>query len=279
MKKMLSAFTILLLMVVPVFGDGPKNLHVIPNTKIEGAENVIPYGELVQVTVKSDNNVPNLYKTTHSWKVYDENHKVKNVYTSPDGKTLIFGAGIKKTKFLVVLDTTYTFVDKDDKGVITGVETISTGIDDAVVKIGEDDVVPPKPPGPGPDPEPPLPPKPLPDSPLGLVKPSVDAFNLMKAPSKAVVAKLVADNYNLIKNKIAGQEIKTLKDAYAQLSELNGKALRENKADFAEWNVWDQTVKKSVYDLYLAKKLTVLEDYIGAYAEIANSLTYAAEIK
>jgi hypothetical protein len=101
----------------------------------------------------------------------------------------------------------------------------------------------------------------------------------MKAPTKAVAAKLLADNYNLVKNKIAGQEIKTLKDAYTQLSELNGKALRENKADFAEWNAWDQVIKKIVYDLYLARKLVAIEDYIGVYAEIANSLTYAAEKK
>lgn len=300
MKKTLSIFTVLLFMVVPVFstfGDGPKNAHVLPNVKIEGVDVAIPYGELVQVSVNAQDKVENLQNSIYSWKVYDENYRPKNVYVSEDGKKLIFGAGIKKTKFLAVLSATYTFVDKDDKGAITSVETLTTGISEAIIKIGDDDIVPPPPPVPPTPPTPPVPPvppnppTPLPDSPLGLVVPSVEAYSIMKAPTKATAAKLIAKNYNLVKNRIAGKEITTLKEAYAQLSDLNGKALRgefvdetgnkilKEKGDFAEWNAWDQVIKKNVYDLYMAKKLVALEDYIGTFAEVANSLTYASENK
>ena len=194
----------------------------------------------------------------------------------------MFGAGVKQAKFLGTLVATYTFVEKDAEGKITGVETVVTDPTEVIVNIDDDNPVPPVPPNPpnppGPDPEPPAP-APLPDSPLGIVQPSIDAYDAMKSPTKAVSAILIAENYNLVKNKIAGQEIKNLSEAYKQLSELNGKSLRNNKADFAEWNMWDQVIKKNVYDLYLAKKLVSIEDYIGAFAEIANSLSYAVEKK
>lgn len=283
MKKTLSVVALLFATVFtfPAFADGPKGARILPNVKIEGAEVPVPYGELVQINVNAQDKVENLFSSKYSWKVYDNNYQPKKVYTSGDGKTIMFGAGIKKAKFLVVLDATYTFVDKDAEGKIVGVETLDTGISDVIVQIG--DAEPPPPPddpdNPPTPPTPPTPPKPLPDSPLGLVKPSVDAYKTMKSESRATVAKLVAANYANVKNRIAAQEIRTLKDAYAELSRLNGESLRANKADFAEWNAWDNAVKKGVYDLYLAKKLVAIEDYIGAYAEIADSLNYAAEIK
>lgn len=276
MKRMLSVFVIFCLSAIPVFGDGPKDLHVVPSIKIVGAETPIPYGELVQIDAEVTGKGDNIISEKYSWRVYDKDFNIKRARI--EGKSVIFGSGVKKAKFLVTFVATYTFVDKDAEGKITGTETVVTDPTEVIVNIGDDKPVPPDPDVPDPD-VPPTPPKPLPDSPLGLVQPSISAFDTMEAENKAVIAKIVGDNYNLIKNKIAGKKITSLAEAYKQLSELNGAGLRANKANFAEWNTWDQSIKKAVYDLYLAKKLTVLEDYIGAFAEIANSLTYSAEKK
>lgn len=279
MKKFLYLLVCVGALFSPAYSIGlePPKTHVIPNITIDGAAEIVPYGEMIQLSVKADSEPDNVVIIKYDWQIFDANQTKKRVYISPDGKTVLFAAGVKPTKFLVVLDAVYTFADKDEKGTITDVKTITTGVLSTEVKVGSDDPPPPDPDKPEP-PKPPVP-KPFPDSPLGIVKPSVDAVNEMKSAQKAEAAKALAVEYNNIKNKIAAQGITSLSDAYSQLKAATGPAITKAGGDLTEWQIWDNKVRKVVYGLYLDKKLGQVTDYIGVFSEIANSLEYVAEQK
>lgn len=103
---------------------------IIPPTEIGGAENPIPYGELVQLWVKPLAKRPeNLHSVTYSWTVLPN----KNVVVWPDTTRIIFGAGVKPNAYVVILTASYVYAVKTGQEVevaqrtVTKVQTIIIG--------------------------------------------------------------------------------------------------------------------------------------------------------
>jgi hypothetical protein len=279
MKKALLGFLLSLVLCGSVFAAAPvKDDYVTPPVSIVGAEDPVPYGEMVQVQAVHKGEVPaDLTDVHYDWKVFSgDTQTEKRVYVSPDSKTVIFAAGIKKTKFLVVLNVTYTYIHKDKDGKIDNVQTRTSGIQNTYVTVG-DKAPEPIPPGPNPTPVPPTPtptPPVVPDTPLGLVKASVAAAAGMTSPTKTSAAQALAVVYNQVAADIEANKIATLGEAYKQLKDGNAKALASVNADLGEWQIWDDGLRRAVYKLYLDKKLTKVTDYPAVFREIAQSFSY-----
>lgn len=153
MKKFLCTF---LLLLCPVFAYGAD--VVVPAQVIVGAENPIPLGELVSLSVSPiSSKIDHLQASTYTWKIFEAGFQEKRAVNYNGG--VFFGAGIKKASLLAVCTATHLYVVRDDKDKITEVVT-KTVVLTAKVNIGGKEPGPD--PGPDPDPEPEPGPTPIP---------------------------------------------------------------------------------------------------------------------
>ena len=88
-----------------------QDKFALPNQNIVGAEQPIPLGELVDLSISPiKDKVPNLDKVVVSWKIYDGDSE-KKFRSSGDG--IFFGAGIKSKKLLVLASVSYLYKVKE----------------------------------------------------------------------------------------------------------------------------------------------------------------------
>jgi hypothetical protein len=251
----------------PPKSAGPA--YVVPAQHIVGAENPIPLGELVDLTVSPVEKSPQyLQSTSYVWKVF-EHGKEKRAREYDGG--IFFGAGIKARKLLVECAVTYLYLVKDGDGKVTDVAT-RTVILSTVVQIGEPGPTPPEP-GPNP-PAPPLPPTPLPDGQFKLAQTAFDLAN-QKITDPAVrpkAAKVVAQAMRGIASAVAAGTITTPEDVLKQTKQTQQSQLKQAGVDLNAVDAFGAALQDAVYGLYQQKKLNTAADFGAAWNEIATGL-------
>lgn len=258
----------------------------IPEVTITGSGKVPP-GEVVIMTASM---VPteHLKRATFSWAVFDAKlGRRERVATFPDNTQIIFGAGLRPTKFLVTFQASFIFektevvevvksVDPpvtEKVTVVTRSDLMTTGITEYLVQVeGET---------PEPEPEPDTPPDPkptpdpvFPDGRFGLSKIFYQSVK-QNVVSKKFIPE-VAANFGSIASAIAAGGIKEPEKALAELAAANKQTL--STADAAVKTEWtkvlgaDSTYQNTLFSLNESGKLKTVEDFRAAFKEIEEGI-------
>ena len=262
MNKILSLFVLFIFSVAALGQDK----FPLPNQVIVGAEQPIPLGELVDLSISPvKDQIPNLDKFVVSWKIYDGDTE-KKFRSSGDG--IFFGAGIKSKKLLVLASISYLYkVKEGDK--ITAAE-VKNVLLSTTLQIG-DQVLP----KPNVDPEKPA----IPD---GGEKLPAGRFNLSKIAYDNVYRYVDASNRNGAKiyaNALDGVASSIAAGIYTEVEpilkatkEAGDNAFKENNIQTKGWNAFGEAMQDIIYDLYKNKKLVTVYDFRDAWAEMSLGL-------
>ncbi len=269
MYKTLYALAALLAIATTSFAQQSK--FVVPEQRIEGAENPIAPGELIILRVSNIGNKPQyLTDVTYKWKILEDGKEKKNVIVWPDGSSIVFGAGAaqKITAMLVVL---YQYEVKDKDGKL--LEAASRMSELLIVNV---ELANPGP-GPGPGPNPPVPPGPGPDFPDGKFKLAAVSYRLamMHVPvtNRLKGAQAIATSTNAIASAIAAGTLTDPADILKKLKEANNAGLNRVGVSPSEWDNFGNAMQGELLKLYKDKKLNVASDYGTAFREIAEGLS------
>lgn len=162
MTRLLLAGLALLALAAPGRAAEPDKFP-LPKVAVLGAADPVPLGELVALSLSPPEDAPpTLAATSVQWKVFDYDPKggvvEKRVRTDADGWVL-FGAGVKDKKMLVVASVTHLYLVKDGDRVLEAATRTQLLV--AQLTIGVPPPVPPGPTPPGPEPGPTPPPGPV----------------------------------------------------------------------------------------------------------------------
>lgn len=244
-----------------------QDKFALPNQNIVGAEQPIPLGELVDLSISPiKDKVPNLDKVVVSWKIYDGDSE-KKFRSSGDG--IFFGAGIKSKKLLVLASVSYLYkVKEGDK--ITDAD-IKNVLLSATLQIG--DQVLPAPPNPV-DPKPVVPDdgEKLPAGRFNLSKIAYDNVYRYVDVSNRGGAKVYANSLEGVASAIAAGAYEEVEPILKATKEANDQALKEAKIPTKGWNSYGEAMQDIVYDLYKNKKLVTVYDFRDAWLEISRGL-------
>ena len=263
MRKILSVLFLFLF----AFNVFSQDKFALPNQNIVGAEQPIPLGELVDLSISPiKDKVPNLDKVVVSWKIYDGDSE-KKFRSSGDG--IFFGAGIKSKKLLVLASVSYLYkVKEGDK--ITDAD-IKNVLLSATLQIG--DQVLPAPPNPV-DPKPVVPDdgEKLPAGRFNLSKIAYDNVYRYVDVSNRGGAKVYANSLEGVASAIAAGAYEEVEPILKATKEANDQALKEAKIPTKGWNSYGEAMQDIVYDLYKNKKLVTVYDFRDAWLEISRGL-------
>ncbi len=231
-KNYFVALCLMFVTLNGVYAQGPS----VPDVQLVGAEDVIDYGEMVNLkAVVDQNKLPaGLVDIQYNWTILEDGKIKKNIIMWPDGTQVFFAAGMRPKKFTIVLDVNCLFQTKGrikavgpDGKPLEGSQIMVEGIDKPVtdvvidshaispnpiikqIQIGNGPTPPPPGPGPSPGPEPIPPPNPnpgpTPDLPDGQYKISKFTYDLViqKVPVEArKKAPDLANSYISVADKI-----------------------------------------------------------------------------
>jgi hypothetical protein len=226
-----------------------QDKFVLPNQNIVGAEQPIPLGELVDLSISPiKDKVPNLDKVVVSWKIYDGDNE-KKFRASGDG--IFFGAGIKSKKLLVLASVSYLYkVKEGDK--ITDAD-IKNVLLSATLQIG-DQVLP----APGPiDPKPIVPDagEKLPAGRFNLSKIAYDNVYRYVDASNRSGAKVYANSLEGVASSIAAGVYDEVEPILKATKEANDQALKQANIPNKGWNSYGDAMQDVIYDVYKNKKV------------------------
>jgi hypothetical protein len=238
--------------------------------RIVGAEQPVPLGELVTLSVPPPEKKDGLTQVTYDWSVveWDGNKKnfvPKRVKADAEGN-VFFGAGIVAKKVLAHVAVTYVYQVKDKDGKVTSLKT-DTLLLSAVVTIGDGSPD-------GPPPPPPDDPKPAdtePDFGAGKWAPlSKLAWKSAKGvdPSARPAAKALAAAFRGVAGKV-GKDLKGPKAILAAAVQANDAALGDAKDG---WKTWSDSLSDALYKLANAGQLVTDADYQAAFSAVADGL-------
>lgn len=263
MRNILSVLFLFLF----AFNVFSQDKFALPNQNIVGAEQPIPLGELVDLSISPiKDKVPNLDKVVVSWKIYDGDSE-KKFRSSGDG--IFFGAGIKSKKLLVLASVSYLYkVKEGDK--ITDAD-IKNVLLSATLQIG--DQVLPAPPNPV-DPKPVVPDdgEKLPAGRFNLSKIAYDNVYRYVDVSNRGGAKVYANSLEGVASAIAAGAYEEVEPILKATKEANDQALKEAKIPTKGWNSYGEAMQDIIYDLYKNKKLVTVYDFRDAWLEISRGL-------
>lgn len=268
--------------------------------KIKGAEEPIPFGEMV--ILKVDGQLPKeAFKVRYDWEITEDtltknkDNKLQidskpktRVLTIEEGKTITFGSSIKADKVTARLTVSYVVLIKGKDGTVTDANLFTSGIISQVVQIDKSMIGPtpqpepnpnPDPPGPppnpNPQPEPPKPPDVEPVFPLSKFDLAPTAYKEAKALNITNKEKVIPALANAFRSTVAAMNagvFKTTGQAYQKLNEATKLAIESNGASLDQLQPWDEKIKTLVYDLYKKQKLKLYDDYKEIFNEIADGL-------
>ena len=244
----------------------------LPKYEFIGVEDsVIPYGDVIVVGVKVDN-TPNLVHYHFDFKVNEANLKEKSrVFTNKD--QIFFGAGIKKTQYLVNAVGVFEFEEKGPNGEILKVGSKCTGIHQFVFNVGEGPAPEPTPnPDPTPNPTPTPTPTPDPTFPVGtydLSKKSYDWAKSVKTESRAKGAAALAASFEAC---AASAPALSLQDALQTAANSNDEALKSVGVSPSDWESFSVSLQDELYKNYESGKMKNTQDLKTAYMEVSAGL-------
>lgn len=240
----------------PVFATD----FAVPTQKIVGVEEVVPLGEIVDVSVSKLEDKPEYYiSSSYTWKVIDlADGKEKKVRAHQNG--IFFGSGIVPKKYRIYCAATYLYVVKDGTDVKEiGTRTVILSAD---LVIGGNVPVPPNP-----NPTPPV----FPDGQFKLA-----AFGYNSAVSavkpgagRGESARALANSFRSVAAAIRAGTIKTDKEVLEKTHQMNNEALGKAVAD---WEEFSELLQEKLFELYKSGKLKTLTEYADAWTELASGL-------
>lgn len=231
--------------------------YVLPEQKISGAEQPVPIGEIIRLTLNPPASPPaNLLKTSVLWKVFDGNQEQK--FFNESENTIYFGTGTKKRTLTVIASVSYLFVEKKEGNIVDA--DVRSQLIKMEVKIGTgtdvnvDDPV-------------------FPDGKYKLASTTWKIANDKVSAEAKVAAKNLASSYRGIAAKIAAGGILKIEDVLAQTPTSNITALTNAGVKKEEWAPALKELEDVVFKLYTDKKIVTLEDFKIAWNEIAEGLS------
>jgi hypothetical protein len=263
-----TKIALLFLLLFSQYSFGQFQPPPTTDQKILGAENPIPLGELVDLSLSPLPKLEHLAGSSYTWLVLDSDGTEKKFRPYENG--IFFGAGVHPKKMKVLCAVSYLFILKKDEKQEAVVKTFFLT---ATVVIGDP---PPTPPGPGPGPTPPVPPgptPPLPDGKFGLAKKVYELGARVPAADRKAGSAL-ASAYRGISAAIAAGTIKTPEDSLQKVKEANNAALQRIGVGKEGWIPFFTELQTIVFDLYASRKLNSVGDFAEAFNEIANGLEY-----
>jgi hypothetical protein len=257
MKSFISRATTSLLMMTLLLCKLAAGEFVAPTQTILGAEQPVPLGELVFLTVSPIKEKPaNLEKVEYQWKVFDGDAEKTNWKADKDG--IYFGTGLTPKKMKVFLVATYLFVVKDgDKVKEVAVRTNFLSV---VVQLGDGVIQPPQPHQPE-EPE-------VKDGSFGLAK-----GVYLEARKVRIGAKELAGSFRGIASAVANGTLKDPKAILANLKKSNNSALQAAGIQPERWDPFGEWLEEKLWTLYQDGKLSKPADYAAAFEEIVVGLS------
>lgn len=253
MKKL----TYVLLALTLLAGRAWATDFPVPSQSLKGGGSLGP-GDLAEVWVTPLTSPPNLEGVSYAWRVYDSDWNEKKAFEFKPGY-VIFGTGIKPTKFKVFVAATYLYVVKDAKGAVTEVATRNNLLSTDVEVKGD---------GPAPQPPAPAPQPPDPNFPpgqFGLSKTAYDATKLVSSATKVAEAHQLAGNFKSLASMAAAGSLQSLEDMLKQTADKNRATLG---ASVAAWDPFLKTLQDALYGFYEQNKLD-LKTAVAAWNEVA----------
>lgn len=275
MKKLIFSIVLMVSMGAVSFG---QDKFPLPKQTIAGLEKPVPLGELVTLSLKSDDDkpVPDLVSTAVTWKVLEYNKKTGGMDTKSiaetDGK-VYFGAGVEAKKLTIVASVTNLFMtkvkDKDGNDKLGEVGTRTR------LLVGELTLGDPK------APEPVVPVPTIPDLPVGkydlgnyTVKNVLATFP--KSDKRDRGAKILADSVIGVVSQINAGTLKDATQILKTLNTENNKALADASLDKNDWLPFVSLLEEKLYGLYKEGKLNSIADYKTAFEELAAGFAKVA---
>lgn len=247
---------------------------VVPNQTVVGVDKTYDSGEMIVLRISPLENPPSyLVDTKYQWLVINPDGSIKNnLIVWPDNTMVFFGAGVQRntSKYVVIVNVTYLYLVKDDKGLVTEVAVRSAPIKFGYVTIkgiNPDPEPGPNPPGPNPSPDPVFP-----HGKYGLAQLSYQWAKVIDVNSRQKGAAALASSYSSISSAIAAGTVRDLKEALAKVTESNRAALSQAGISAASWELYFTQLQDFTYNLYTANKLTTTDDARQAFLEIAEGL-------
>lgn len=262
MNKILS----LLCLFFITCGAFAQDKFVLPSQNIVGAEQPIPLGELVDLSISPlKDKAPNLDKVVVAWKVYDGDTE-KKFRLAGDG--IFFGAGIKPKKLLVLASVSYLYkVKEGDKITEADIKNVLLS---TTLQIG-DQVLP----APNPvDPKPNVPDagQQLPAGRFNLSKIAYDNVYRYVDVSNRSGAKVYANSLEGVASSIAAGIYDEVEPILKATKEANDKAFKDANISTKGWNAYGDAMQEIIYDMYKNKKLITVYDFRDAWLEISRGL-------
>lgn len=278
MKNLFISLVLLFALSGPIRADQPE--FVVPTQTIEGADQPIPFGEIVTLSPSPIKSPPKyLVSVSYQWRVLVNGvEKKQGVRTFSDG-SIVFG-GNPSQKIQAVLSTAYLFQvrvgDKPD-GAILQSELRQGELQ--VVNVTIVGSAPPSPAPPGPQPQPPSPqpdgPEPtLPEGLFSLAKKSrsfVLTLNIDPA-KRATAAQALAGSFESVAQQIASGSITSIQDALVKTLQGNQQALTQAGANASDWRPFGTSLQTEMKKLQANQRLVNVGDLRQVYVEVAQGL-------
>jgi hypothetical protein len=247
---------------------------VLPEQKIEGAEEKIEPGDLADIFVKHPKNPPStLVSTSYDWYVYDiTNGRAMKVrqYSEKNQDGVYFGTGLKARRLLVFCNITHLYIVKNKDESIKEAATRNNFL---MVKVIIEDPAP-TPPGPGPGPGPG--PNPIPEPPdgdFGLSKFAFrEAYTKVGAEKRVVGARAMAASLTGIAASIAAGTLSDPVQILKQTKTANNTALANVGVSPDEWDSFGLDLQNELIRLRDARSLVTKDDYQKAWKALAFGL-------
>jgi hypothetical protein len=261
-----------LLLPLAITLAGAAGNFQVPEQSIVGADEPVPLGELVDLTVSPIKEKPqHLDQVSYQWTVLESDGKgglrEKRAKNYEDG--VFFGAGLRPQKVFVVCHVTYLFVVRgDDKKVNqVAVKTVKLS---STVTIGEPG---PDPPGPGPGPNPPGPEPVVPDGQFKLAKFVYGEANKVAAQSRSGGAKALAEAFRSMAASVAAGAFSKDEDILKESRRKNNSALAA-VGDHAvkDWDGFFLALQDRLYELYKSGALKGKDAYATAFREMQSGV-------
>lgn len=277
-----TALAFLLMFASAAYAQDNSTKFEMPEQTIEGAEEPVPPGEVVILTVSKMKKVPeHLVGATYAWKILEDGKEKKRVFVSNDQSSVIFGIGNTRGKITALLSITYLYgVKEKDKPGYKEIGQLSPGIIVQELKT----VAPPEPPVPPPGPTPPPgpgpapPPVPGPVFPDGKYQLSARSYKWateqvqLAGEDKGKSAQALATSFNSIAAAIAAGTLRDAKTILSATKQNNQTALTQSGVPVQAWDGFGQSLQKYAFQLYQGGQLKTPEDFAQAWREVANGL-------
>lgn len=262
MKKFLLAIALTCFSCLSCFATDFQ----MPVQKIEGADESIPFGEVIILNPTSVKNTPKyLHTISYSWKILVDGKEKTRFKTFSDGSVVFGGTPDQHITALLVISYLY-IVREGDKpdGAIKEVGQKQSDIlmANVVVEASKD----PNPPKPNP--------KPAPVDKFGLTNLTNNWLSTvtLSGEKKTSTVALMANVFSSLADSIASGKITTQEELIKQSQTMTAGVLT-NGALQSAWQTWATNLNGELSKLLKAGKLVNLGDWQQAYKEVAAGLS------